>query len=114
MIYITTTCSSLLCIRKVFTQFEFTPTKQLLTLILAPAIGSFLFYPKAISFILALIVLYDFIYYTSKSSIISIIASFIILFIQHFIFESAQTELANLYHLFHQIIPYIITILLII
>ncbi|CAD8167904.1 unnamed protein product [Paramecium octaurelia] len=114
LIYITTTCSSLFCIRKVFTQFEFTPTKQLLTLLLFPAIGSLLDYPKIISFFLAFIVLCDFIYYASKSSIISIIVSFIILYFQHYIFESAQIEQVFFYDVFRQILPCIITIILLI
>ncbi|CAD8139176.1 unnamed protein product [Paramecium pentaurelia] len=114
LIYITTTCSSLFCIRRVFIQFEFTPTKQLITLILAPAIGSFLFYPETTSFILALIVLYDFIYYASKSQTVSIIVSFIIFYVQYYIFKSAQTESVNLHPLFNQILPYILTIILLI
>ncbi|CAD8054934.1 unnamed protein product [Paramecium sonneborni] len=113
-IYFATSCSSLLCIRKITTQFEFTPIKQIITLILIPAIGSFLFYPKLISFILASIVLYDFIQYYTKSSILSLLLSPLILYAQYCISLFIHMESSNLYSLFQQLIPYIITIILLI
>ncbi|CAK94871.1 unnamed protein product (macronuclear) [Paramecium tetraurelia] len=114
LIYFTTTCSSLLCIRNVFIQFELTPTKQLLTFILVPAIGLFFVYSKIISQILAFVMLCDFIHFASKSLIVGLITSFLILYFQHYMFESAQFQSVFLEALVHQILPCIITIVLLI
>ncbi|CAD8179748.1 unnamed protein product [Paramecium octaurelia] len=82
-----TTCSSLVCIRKVLIQFQFTPTKQLLTLLLFLAVGSFLFSKNNIiqfSFSSTMR------FHLLCLKIISIILSFISLYFQHYILSSLK------------------------